>query len=147
MIDNFSNSQTVRKQVIATRGGVVAAQHRRAAEVGAAVGRVGRHKCSEIAGYNLARKNQDIGFLQSIQCPRVTVIRIRNNGCSRYAEILNRNGLSTVIELPVQHTAELIGRIVGEVDRHGNHSIVALGSTPGASTLRHHNFRNSERTK
>ena len=37
MIDNFSNSQTVRKQVIATRGGVVAAQHRRAAEVGAAV--------------------------------------------------------------------------------------------------------------
>ena len=37
MIDNFSNSQIVRKQVIATRGGVVAAQHRRAAEVGAAV--------------------------------------------------------------------------------------------------------------
>ena len=37
MLDNFSNTQTVRKQVIATRGGVVAAQHRRAAEVGAAV--------------------------------------------------------------------------------------------------------------
>ena len=36
-MDNFSHSQTVRKQVIATRGGVVAAQHRRAAEVGAAV--------------------------------------------------------------------------------------------------------------
>ena len=36
-MDNFSNSQTTRKQVIATRGGVVAAQHRRAAEVGAAV--------------------------------------------------------------------------------------------------------------
>ncbi len=36
-IDNFSNSQLVRKQVVATRGGVVAAQHRRAAEVGAAV--------------------------------------------------------------------------------------------------------------
>lgn len=36
-MDNFSNSQSVRKQVIATRGGVVAAQHRRAAEVGAAV--------------------------------------------------------------------------------------------------------------
>jgi gamma-glutamyltranspeptidase/glutathione hydrolase len=36
-MDNFSNSQTVHKQVIATRGGVVAAQHRRAAEVGAAV--------------------------------------------------------------------------------------------------------------
>jgi gamma-glutamyltranspeptidase/glutathione hydrolase len=36
-MDNFSNSQTVRKQVVATRGGVVAAQHRRAAEVGAAV--------------------------------------------------------------------------------------------------------------
>jgi gamma-glutamyltranspeptidase/glutathione hydrolase len=36
-MDNFSNSQTVRKQVISTRGGVVAAQHRRAAEVGAAV--------------------------------------------------------------------------------------------------------------
>ena len=37
LIDNFSNSQVVRKQVVATRGGVVAAQHRRAAEVGAAV--------------------------------------------------------------------------------------------------------------
>ncbi len=36
-MDNFSNSQIVRKQVIATRGGVVAAQHKRAAEVGAAV--------------------------------------------------------------------------------------------------------------
>ena len=37
MIDNFSNSQIVRKAVVATRGGVVAAQHRRAAEAGAAV--------------------------------------------------------------------------------------------------------------
>ena len=37
MQDNFSNSQIVRKAVIATRGGVVAAQHRRAAEAGAAV--------------------------------------------------------------------------------------------------------------
>jgi gamma-glutamyltranspeptidase/glutathione hydrolase len=37
MIDNFSNTQVVRKAVIATRGGVVAAQHRRAAEAGAAV--------------------------------------------------------------------------------------------------------------
>jgi gamma-glutamyltranspeptidase / glutathione hydrolase len=37
MIDNFSNSQTVRKAVIATHGGVVAAQHRRAAEAGATV--------------------------------------------------------------------------------------------------------------
>ena len=36
-MDNFSNSQTVRKTVIATRGGVVSAQHRRAAEAGAAV--------------------------------------------------------------------------------------------------------------
>ena len=36
-MDNFSNSQVVRKTVVATRGGVVAAQHRRAAEVGAAV--------------------------------------------------------------------------------------------------------------
>jgi gamma-glutamyltranspeptidase/glutathione hydrolase len=35
--DNFSNSQVVRKSVVATRGGVVAAQHRRAAEAGAAV--------------------------------------------------------------------------------------------------------------
>ena len=35
--DNFSNSQVVRKAVVATRGGVVAAQHRRAAEAGAAV--------------------------------------------------------------------------------------------------------------
>ena len=36
-LDNFSNSQVVHKSVVATRGGVVAAQHRRAAEVGAAV--------------------------------------------------------------------------------------------------------------
>jgi gamma-glutamyltranspeptidase/glutathione hydrolase len=35
--DNFSNSQVVRKPVVASGGGVVAAQHRRAAEVGAAV--------------------------------------------------------------------------------------------------------------
>jgi gamma-glutamyltranspeptidase/glutathione hydrolase len=37
MQDNFSNSQSIRKSVVATRGGVVAAQHRRAAEAGAAV--------------------------------------------------------------------------------------------------------------
>jgi gamma-glutamyltranspeptidase/glutathione hydrolase len=37
VIDNFSDSQVVRKAVVATRGGVVAAQHRRAAEAGAAV--------------------------------------------------------------------------------------------------------------
>src|SRR5665213_4482378 len=37
MIDNFSNTQLVQKRVIATRGGIVAAQHRRAAEAGAAV--------------------------------------------------------------------------------------------------------------
>ncbi|MEO7404405.1 MAG: gamma-glutamyltransferase, partial [Burkholderiales bacterium] len=37
MIDNFSNSQSIRKTVVATRGGVVAAAHRRAAEVGASV--------------------------------------------------------------------------------------------------------------
>jgi gamma-glutamyltranspeptidase/glutathione hydrolase len=37
LIDNFSNSQVVRKSVVATRGGVVAAQHRRAAEAGAVV--------------------------------------------------------------------------------------------------------------
>ena len=37
MTDYFSNSQIVRKPVVATRGGVVAANHRRAAEVGAAV--------------------------------------------------------------------------------------------------------------
>jgi gamma-glutamyltranspeptidase / glutathione hydrolase len=37
LIDNFSNSQVVRKPVVATRGGVVAAQHRRAAEAGATV--------------------------------------------------------------------------------------------------------------
>ena len=37
MADNFSNSQAVRKAVVPARGGVVAAQHRRAAEVGAAV--------------------------------------------------------------------------------------------------------------
>jgi len=37
MIDNFSNSQITRKSVIATKAGVVSAQHRRAAEVGASV--------------------------------------------------------------------------------------------------------------
>ena len=37
MIDNFSDSQVIRKRVIATRGGVVAAQHKRAAQVGAAI--------------------------------------------------------------------------------------------------------------
>ena len=37
MTENFSSSQTVRKTVISTKAGVVAAQHRRAAEVGAAV--------------------------------------------------------------------------------------------------------------
>jgi gamma-glutamyltranspeptidase/glutathione hydrolase len=36
-MDNFSRSQIVRKAVIPTRGGVVAAAHRRAAEVGASV--------------------------------------------------------------------------------------------------------------
>ena len=35
--DNFSNSQVVRKSVVATEAGVVAAQHKKAAEVGAAV--------------------------------------------------------------------------------------------------------------
>ncbi len=37
MLDNFSNSQRVRKLVVATHGGIVAAQHRRAAEAGAAI--------------------------------------------------------------------------------------------------------------
>ncbi len=37
MLENFSSSQTVRKTVVATKAGVVAAQHRRAAEVGAAI--------------------------------------------------------------------------------------------------------------
>jgi len=37
VIDNFSNSQIVRKAVVPTRGGIVAAQHRRAAEAGAAI--------------------------------------------------------------------------------------------------------------
>src|SRR5262249_21537645 len=36
-MDNFSRTQVVRKTVIPTSGGVVAAAHRRAAEVGAAV--------------------------------------------------------------------------------------------------------------
>jgi len=36
-MDNFSRSQIIRKAVIPTRGGVVAAAHRRAAEVGASV--------------------------------------------------------------------------------------------------------------
>jgi gamma-glutamyltranspeptidase/glutathione hydrolase len=37
VIDNFSNTQIVRKAVVGTRGGIVAAQHRRAAEAGAAI--------------------------------------------------------------------------------------------------------------
>jgi len=37
LTDYFSNSQVVRKPVVATRAGVVAANHRRAAEVGAAI--------------------------------------------------------------------------------------------------------------
>jgi gamma-glutamyltranspeptidase/glutathione hydrolase len=37
LIDNFSNSQVVRKRVVPTRSGVVASAHRRASEVGAAV--------------------------------------------------------------------------------------------------------------
>src|SRR5215475_2852522 len=37
VMDNFSRSQIIRKEVIPTRGGVVAAAHCRAAEVGAAV--------------------------------------------------------------------------------------------------------------
>ncbi|HEY5897734.1 MAG TPA: gamma-glutamyltransferase, partial [Burkholderiales bacterium] len=37
MIDNFSESQVIRKAVIPTRGGVVAAQHKRAAQAGAAI--------------------------------------------------------------------------------------------------------------
>jgi gamma-glutamyltranspeptidase/glutathione hydrolase len=36
-MDNFSRTQTIRKAVIPARGGVVAAAHRRAAEVGASV--------------------------------------------------------------------------------------------------------------
>ncbi|MCB1479527.1 MAG: gamma-glutamyltransferase [Rhodobiaceae bacterium] len=36
-MSNFSTTQTVRKRVVPTRGGVVAAQHRKAAEVGASV--------------------------------------------------------------------------------------------------------------
>jgi len=35
--DNFSETQVVRKRVVATRGGVVAAQHKRAAQVGAEI--------------------------------------------------------------------------------------------------------------
>jgi gamma-glutamyltranspeptidase/glutathione hydrolase len=37
LIDNFSNSQVVRKRVVPTRGGVVASAHRRASEVGVAI--------------------------------------------------------------------------------------------------------------
>src|SRR5262245_32317470 len=37
MVDQFSNSQQLRKPAVSSRGGIVAAQSRRAAEVGAAV--------------------------------------------------------------------------------------------------------------
>jgi gamma-glutamyltranspeptidase / glutathione hydrolase len=36
-MDNFSDTQVVRKRVVTTRGGVVAAQHKRAAQVGAEI--------------------------------------------------------------------------------------------------------------
>jgi gamma-glutamyltranspeptidase / glutathione hydrolase len=35
--DNFSDTQVIRKRVVATRGGVVAAQHKRAAQIGAEI--------------------------------------------------------------------------------------------------------------
>src|SRR5438309_2517360 len=37
MNDSFSTSQVIRKRVVPTRNGIVAAQHKRAAEVGAAI--------------------------------------------------------------------------------------------------------------
>ncbi|HZD19515.1 MAG TPA: gamma-glutamyltransferase, partial [Burkholderiales bacterium] len=37
MQDNFSDTQVIRKRVVATRGGVVAAQHKRAAQIGAEI--------------------------------------------------------------------------------------------------------------
>lgn len=37
LTDNFSDSQVVRKRVVPTRGGVVASQHKRAAQAGAAI--------------------------------------------------------------------------------------------------------------
>src|SRR3954470_21333056 len=37
LADNFSDSQVVRKRVVPTRGGVVASQHKRAAQAGAAI--------------------------------------------------------------------------------------------------------------
>src|SRR5437868_7256331 len=37
MNDNFSTSQVIRKRVVPTRNGIVAAQHKRAAEVGASI--------------------------------------------------------------------------------------------------------------
>ena len=37
MNDNFSDTQVVRKRVVATRGGVIAAQHKRAAQAGAEI--------------------------------------------------------------------------------------------------------------
>ena len=42
MNDNFSESQVVRKQVLPTRNGVVAAQHKRAAQTGAAILEAGK---------------------------------------------------------------------------------------------------------
>ena len=48
MDDNFSNSQTTRKVVIATKAGVVAAQHRRAADLG--MGCVGPHERTNRGG-------------------------------------------------------------------------------------------------
>ena len=52
MNDNFSESQVVRKQVVPTRNGVVAAQHKRAAQAGAAIleaggDAIGRASCRE----------------------------------------------------------------------------------------------------
>ena len=55
MSDQFSNSQVIRKPAVSTKGGIVAAQSRRAAEVGAevlaaggdCVDEIGRASCRE----------------------------------------------------------------------------------------------------
>ena len=56
-MDNFSRTQIVRKAVIPTRGGVVAAAHRRAAEVGAAVLEDGGDADAAVAGTKMAYQN------------------------------------------------------------------------------------------
>ena len=54
MLDNFSSVQSIRKAVVATKGGVVSAQHRRAAAVGASILQAGGDAVDAAIGTSFA---------------------------------------------------------------------------------------------